>query len=362
MPQNKTHHHTIKIEKSPVEKCKSKITDHSQLGFGKYFSDHMFLMDYFDGAWHNPRIEPYHSFIFDPATLCLHYGQGIFEGLKAYRNENQIYLFRPELNLQRMNESAKRMMMPTFNVELVLSALKQLCQLEEDWIPDSHGTALYLRPTMIATEVCLGVKPSLKYLLYIIASPVGAYYAHGYQPIKLMVSDKYVRAAPGGAGSAKTMGNYASSMLATHEAHQTGFNQVLWLDAIHRKYIEEVGVMNFFALINDELVTPQLTGTILPGVTRDSTIKLAKSWGVNVSERQLSIDELTSGIESGAVKEIFGTGTAAVISPVSHIHYKDKTYQVQDASIGSMTSRIFDELTSIQLGKKADPFGWVMKI
>ncbi len=352
----------IQISKVPSAQQKQIPEDHSKLGFGQLFTDHMFMMEYEDGAWKNPRIEPYRDFQMDPATLVLHYGQGIFEGLKAYRKDDSIYLFRPEKNIERMNQSATRMMMRTFDEDLALDAIKQLCLVEKNWIPDSHGTALYLRPTMIATEATLGVRPSTKFLFYIIASPVGAYYANGYNPIKLMVTEKYARTAPGGAGAAKTMGNYASAMLATHEAHEAGFNQVLWLDAINKKYIEEVGVMNFFALIDDELVTPNLTGTILPGVTRDSVIQLAKSWGTKVSERQLSIDELIQGIQSGAVKETFGSGTAAVISPISDFHHQDQTYQVADGQIGSFTNRLFNELTSIQYGKAEDRFGWIHKI
>ncbi len=354
--------HKIHIEKITPDLKKQIHQDHSKLGFGQLFSDHMFLMEYDGKAWSNPRIEPYRDFQIDPATLVLHYGQGIFEGLKAYRNGDDLYLFRPEKNIERMNQSATRMMMQTFDEELALEALKQLCLLEKDWIPDSHGTALYLRPTMIATEVSLGVRPSSKYLFYIIASPVGAYYANGYSPIKLMVTEKYARTAPGGAGAVKTMGNYAAAMFATNEAHEAGFNQVLWLDAVEKKYVEEVGVMNFFALFKDELVTPNLTGTILPGVTRDSVIQLVKSWGIKVSERQLSIDELVRGIESGDVLETFGSGTAAVISPISDIHYQDKTYQIADGQIGSFTQRLFNELTAIQYGKTEDPFGWVQKI
>lgn len=352
----------IKIKQVSADQQKTIIQDHSKLGFGSHFTDHIFLMEYTDGAWKNPRIEPYHDFQLDPATIVLHYGQGIFEGLKAYRKCNNVYLFRPEKNIARMNLSAKRMMMPTLDEALVLEALKQFCQLEKDWIPDSYGTSLYLRPTMIATDISLGVKPSLNYLFYIIASPVGPYYTTGYTPIKLMVADQYTRAAPGGAGEAKTMGNYASSMLATNDAHKAGFNQVLWLDAIEKKYIEEVGVMNFFALLKDELVTPQLTGTILPGVTRESVIHLAKSWGYKVSERKISINELVTGLESGNVIEMFGAGTAAVISPVSHIHYKGKTYQASDGAVGQFTQKIFDELTEIQYGKKEDPFGWICTV
>lgn len=358
---NKQAHH-FQIKKVMPEQKKLIQSDHSKLGFGQFFSDHMFLMEYDGKDWKNPRIEPYQNFQMDPATLVLHYGQGIFEGLKAYRNGDNIYLFRPEKNIERMNQSARRMMMPTFDEELVLEALKQLCIVEKEWIPDSHGTSLYLRPTMIAADVSLGVRPSNTYLFYIIASPVGAYYANGYNPIKLMVTEKYARTAPGGAGAVKTMGNYAAGLLATHESHEAGFNQVLWLDAVEKKYVEEVGVMNFFVLFKDELVTPKLTGTILPGVTRDSVITLAKSWNIKVSERLLGIDELVHGIQSGDILETFGSGTAAVISPISDIHYKDKTYQVADGKIGVFTQRMFDGLTSIQYGKAEDPFGWVLKV
>ena len=295
--------------------------------------------------------------------MCLHYGQEIFEGMKAYRGENgSVYLFRPEENMNRMNLSAERLCMPPIDVDLFMEALKKLVLLEKDWIPHGAGTSLYIRPTMIATEASLGVHPSGKYLFYIIAGPVGAYYPEGFSPTKIYVSEKYVRAAQGGVGHCKAAGNYAASLYASEEALKMGCAQVLWLDARERKYVEEVGTSNIFFVIGDDLITPPLTGSILPGVTRDSVILLAKSWGINVLEKRLSMDEILNSIADGTLKETFASGTAAIVSPVGKIHYRGKDHVISDGNTGPLTERLYNEILRIQYGEKEDPFGWRVKI
>lgn len=331
------------------------------LVFGKIFTDHMFLMDYrAPEGWSNGRIVPYGPLPLDPAAMVLHYGQGIFEGLKAYRGaDGRIRLFRPLENMKRFNRSAQRMCMPEMDVYFHLQAIETLVRLDADWVPRSKGASLYIRPTMIASEPHLGVRPATEYLHYVITGPVGAYYPEGFNPVKIYVTDEYVRAVRGGVGEAKTMANYAASLRAQEVAKNKGFTQVLWLDAVERRYVEEVGTMNIFFLIKDELVTPPLSGSILPGVTRDSVIHLAKHWGLAVHERLIPIDEVLDAIATGAMKEIFGTGTAAVISPVGHVCYKDKTYRVGNGNVGQWSQRFYDEITGIQYGEKEDPFGWV---
>jgi branched-chain amino acid aminotransferase len=334
------------------------------LGFGQYFTDHMFLMKWDpEKGWHDAEICPYHNFNLDPAAMVLHYGQAIFEGLKAYKGENeQIYMFRPEDNLERMNTSALRMCMPRLPVDKVLKGLKSLVYLDRDWIPTNQGATLYIRPTMIAVEPALGVRPANQYYFFIIMSPVGAYYAEGFSPTKIWVTDKYVRAVKGGVGHVKTAGNYAASIMASEEAHKAGYTQVLWLDACERKYIEEVGTSNIFFKIGDELITPPLDGSILGGITRDSIIQLARSWGVNVVEKRITIDEVISGCNDGSLEEIFASGTAAVISPVGELCYQDKKYVVADGKTGALSLRFFEELQAIQHGKQDDPFKWMVRI
>ncbi|MBF0207301.1 MAG: branched-chain amino acid aminotransferase [Oligoflexia bacterium] len=334
----------------------------SGLGFGRHFSDHMFLMEYVDGSWRNLRVEPYHNLSFYPSTMIFHYGQGIFEGMKAYRRKDDLYLFRPRKNLERMNNSAKRMVMPTFDSEQILDAIKLLVCMDREWIPETAGAALYIRPTMVATEPCLGVRPSSSYLFFVIVGPVGAYYAGGFNPVDIYVCQNYVRAVPGGVGEAKTMGNYAASLLAQKEGQTYGCNQVLWLDGLKRRYIEEVGAMNIFVRFQDELATPALTGSILPGITRDSVLQIAKDWGIRVTERSIAIDEVIEGIESGKVVEIFGVGTAAVISPIGRLVFGEQRYQVADGKTGDLSQRLFDYITSLQLGLVPDKFGFVEKI
>jgi branched-chain amino acid aminotransferase len=351
------------ITKASDAQLKSK-PDEKALGFGSIFTDHMFVMHYDeDKGWHDAEICPYHNFSLDPAAMVLHYGQAIFEGLKAYRGrDDQIYLFRPQDNLERMNVSAARMCMPTINTEDVLRALKSLLEIEQDWVPGVNGASLYIRPTMVATEAGLGVRPANQYIFFIILSPVGAYYPEGFNPVKIYVTDKYVRAVPGGVGNAKTAGNYAASIMAAVEAQKQGFTQVLWLDAVERKYIEEVGTMNIFFVIDDEIITPPLSGSILPGLTRDSVMTLARDWGLNVVERPISIDEVFAAGKSGALKEVFGTGTAAVISPVGSLHFRDITCNVNNGETGKLAQRLFDELQTMQYGEKKEPYGWVQQV
>jgi branched-chain amino acid aminotransferase len=353
----------IKITQATTTGQKPYVKD-SELGFGQYTTDHMFLLDYTeDKGWHNARIVPYQPLQLDPTAMVLHYNQEIFEGLKAYHLDNGgVALFRPEANIARMNASARRMVMPELDSDLFMQAMQELVQIDKDWVPTSPGTSLYIRPTMIATEAALGVRPATQYLFFIVASPVGAYYPEGFNPTRIFVSSEYVRATPGGSGEAKTSGNYGPTLLALKEAKAKGYTQVLWLDARERKYIEEVGTSNIFFLIDDELVTPPLGGTILQGITRDSVIQLAQHWGVKVSERPVTIDEIVRGCENGSVKEIFATGTAAVISPVGEIGYRDHDYQVADGQVGELSQTLYKELTSIQYGHRDDPFGWHVRV
>jgi branched-chain amino acid aminotransferase len=349
------------IQILPLSTRKPRIEDESKLVFGKQFTDRMFVMEYDAGkGWHSARIEPYGPFSLDPAALVLHYSQEIFEGLKAFRRQDgRIALFRPEENIKRFNRSARRMCMPEVDEGFFLRALKELVRLEADWVPRSEGTSLYIRPTMIATEAVLGVKPADKYLCYIILSPVGAYYRGGVNPVKIWISDEYVRVAPGGTGEAKTGGNYAASLFASREAAQKGFDQVLWLDAVHRKYVEEVGSMNICFLYDGKVVTSPLKGTILDGITRRSILALVKEMGLEIEERALSIDEILDGAASGRLAEAFGTGTAAVVSPVGQFTFRDRTVALNDGQAGKLTLKLYETLTGIQYGRLPDPHGWV---
>lgn len=337
--------------------------DFSKLGFGKYFTDYMLIIDYDNGAWKEPEIVPYGPFSLDPATVVLHYGQGIFEGLKAYKDNNgKITLFRPEENIKRMNKSAKRLCMAELEPEKTLEAIKELIMLEKDWIPTAEGTSLYIRPTMIATQAFLGVHPSNKYRFFVILSPVGAYYAQGLKPVKILVEDKYVRSAVGGTGEAKCLGNYAGSLIAGQIAEEKGYSQVLYLDASERKYIEEVGAMNIFFVIDGKVVTPMLTGSILDGVTRKSAIEVLKYDGYEVEERRISIDELIEAAETRKLTEVFGTGTAAVISPVGTLGYKGRDIEITGDKMGKITTYLYDRITGIQKGKSPDVFNWLTKL
>ena len=338
--------------------------DETKLGFGTILTDHMFKMDYDEeNGWHNPRIEPYGPLSMDPANLTLHYAQTIFEGLKAYRTEEgRIQLFRPQDNFARFNQSARGLCIPPLDEELALEGLKKLLEMEERWVPSEPGTSLYIRPIIIAMDPYLGLKSGSTYLFYIILSPVGAYYAEGFNPVKIMVTKDYVRAVRGGVGMYKTGGNYAASLNATVEANKAGYTQVLWLDGVEQKYVEEVGSMNIFFVIDGEIVTPRLNGSILPGVTRDTVLDLAKKWDLPVSERRIGIDEVFEASENGKLDEVFGSGTAAVISPVGEIKYGDKVITINDGEVGPLAQRFMDSITNIQYGREKDPKDWVVPV
>ena len=337
--------------------------DSSKLGFGKYFTDHMLVMDYEDGAWKEPEIVPYAPFAIAPATNILHYAQGIFEGAKAYKTkEGKVTVFRIDDNFIRMNKSATRLCMPNFDAKVVKDALFELIKLEKDWIPTEPGTALYIRPTLIANDEVLGVHASKKYKFFIILSPVGSYYAHGLQPTKILVEEHLVRASIGGTGEAKCMGNYAASLMGGEIANSKGYDQALWLDSSEHKYVEEVGSMNMFFVIGDEVVTPALVGSILDGITRESCIQVLKKYGYKVSERRISMDEIVEAYNTGMLKESFGSGTAAVISPVGLITYKGKDMVINGGKMGEITSFLYDKITGIQSERYPDEFGWVTEI
>lgn len=329
---------------------KQKPTDQTRLGFGNYYTDHMFLMNYDEGkGWHDPRIVPYGPIELDPAAMCLHYGQEVFEGLKAYRTEDgRILLFRPDRNMARLNSSNERLCIPAIDEAFAVEAIKKLVSVDQDWIPTAEGTSLYIRPFIFATEAQVGVHPAQELLFAIILSPVGAYYPEGLNPVKIYVEDKYVRAVRGGMGYTKTGGNYAASLKAQDEAEKVGYTQVLWLDGVERKYIEEVGTMNVFFVIDDEIVTPELQGSILPGVTRMSCIELLKKQGYKVSERRLSIEEVAEAADAGKLKEAFGSGTAAVISPIGELKWDEKVMTINNGEIGTISQHLYDTLTGIQ--------------
>lgn len=349
----------IRIEKADSSELKAK-PDQNNLGFGNYFTDHMLVMEYADAEWQNGVVKKYGPFSLDPAAMALHYGQAIFEGLKAYRGkDNKIYLFRPKDNLDRFNRSARRMCMPELDIDQVYEGIKTLLEIDQEWVPSAQGATLYIRPTMIATEAALGVRPSTRYIFFTILSPVSAYYPEGFNPVKIFVTDSYVRAVRGGVGEAKTAGNYAASIMAAIEAQQEGFTQVLWLDACDRKTIEEVGTMNIFFVIGDQLITPPLQGSILPGITRDSVLTLTRDWGLDVVERPITIDEVFAANEQGRLKEVFGSGTAAIISPVGSLYYKGTECRINNGETGQLSQRLFEDLQAIQHGYKEDPYGWV---
>jgi len=354
----------IKIKKTPLKKRKAKPTDESKLGFGKIFTDHFFNIKYKEGkGWYDPVIEPYRPLQLYPTAMCLHYGQEIFEGLKAYRGKDgAIYLFRPMENIKRMAASAERLCMPPMDEEIFFAALKKLVILEKDWIPSGAGTSMYIRPTMIATEAALGVHPASEYLFFIVVGPVGAYYPQGFSPTKMYVSEEYVRATKGGTGNVKAGINYAASLYASRIATNKGYTQVLWLDAIENKYVEEVGTSNIFFVIGDELVTPPLAGTILPGVTRDSVIKLAGYLGTKVVERKISILEVIAAAEKGTLKEAFASGTAAIVSPVGQLYFRNKEYLINGGKTGPLAEKLYNEILQIQYGFKDDPFDWRVKV
>ncbi len=342
-----------------TSKSRLKDVDFEHLGFGEVFSDHMLSVEYRDGEWREAEIVPYGPIEVDPAICSLHYGQIIFEGLKAFCGRNgAVHLFRPQKYHERMNQSCKRLCIPGVDLDVFLNGLRGLVSLDRDWIPKRHGYSLYIRPFIFATDNFLGVKVSETYRFLIITGPVGAYYKEGINPVRLITPGGYVRASKGGLGAAKTPANYAATLLPAEEAKKKGFTQVLWLDGIEGKYVEEVGTMNMFFLIGDELITPPLEGTILPGVTRDSVLHLAKDWGIKATERKVSIDEAFTASKKGTLKEVFGSGTAAVISPVGEIHHEGRKMVVNDNKIGPLAQRLYDEITGIQYGEKPDKFGW----
>lgn len=351
----------VEISLSSSKKTKPQFDN---LEFGRNFTDHMFIWDYTEGiGWHDPRIVPYQPIALDPAATVFHYGQTVFEGLKAYlTKDEQVLLFRPDENMKRLNRSNDRLCMPQIDEELALSGLKQLIQVDRDWIPNVEGTSLYIRPFMIATEAYLGVHPAHEYKFIIILSPVGAYYKEGINPVKIAVESEYVRAVAGGTGNAKTAGNYAASLKASEIAEQQGYSQVLWLDGREKQYIEEVGSMNIFFKIDGEVVTPALNGSILEGITRKSIIELLKYWNIPILERRISIQEIQQSYHDGLLEEAFGTGTAAVISPVGELFYQNQKLVINNGETGPLAKKLYDTLTGIQTGIEPDPFGWAQKL
>ncbi|MBR3750730.1 MAG: branched-chain amino acid aminotransferase [Clostridia bacterium] len=343
---------------------KAKPVDESALTFGKVFTDHMLMINYTEGkGWHDERIVPYQNLDMDPACMVLHYGQAIFEGMKAYKTaDGRVQMFRPQDNINRMNKSGERLCIPALPVDKVVDCIKQLVEVEKDWIPTAPNTSLYIRPTIIATDVALGVHASKTYLFYVILSPVGPYYKEGLNPVKIFVEDEYVRAVRGGTGFTKCAGNYAASLIGSERAAKFGYSQVLWLDGVERKYVEEVGAMNMFFVIDNVLVTPPLEGSILGGITRDSVIKYARHKGLEVQERKIAIDEVMDAARSGHLNEAFGSGTAAVISPVGMLRMDDEEVVINNNEIGPIAQMLYDEITGIQYGRLSDPFGWVVEV
>ena len=351
---------TMSIEVKKIKRSRLSEIDQKNLGFGKYFSDHMFVSDFEGGQWKNSRITPYGNFEVRPALSALHYGQSIFEGMKAHRYDNgNIYLFRPLDNFKRFNVSAERMAMATLPEELFMEALLQLVRLDSKWVPKDEGCSLYIRPLLFATEEHIGVKISDTYNFIIMTSPVAAYYS---QPLKVMVETKFTRAVPGGVGFAKTAGNYGRSQYPTKLAQQKGYNQLIWTDGYEHKYLEESGTMNVMVVINDVLVTPQLHDTILRGITRDSVLTIARDLGVKVEERKISVDELVDSHKKGILQEIFGVGTAATIAPIRLFCYNEKDYELPPVTDKSLGKRIKKELADIHKGKSPDKYNWMYKV
>ncbi len=348
----------IRIEKTTAPKEKPKKGD--KLGFGHIFTDHMFVMNYTEGkGWHDPRIVPFGRISLSPAAMVFHYGQEMFEGLKAYKDaDGNAYLFRPDMNAKRANASNDRLCIPRIPEEDFVQAIREVVNVDRDWIPTDPGTSLYIRPFVIATDEFLGVAPSKTYLFIVILSPSGAYYESGLAPVGIWIEDEYVRAVRGGIGFAKTGGNYAASLIAQVKAHDGGFSQVLWLDGVERKYIEEVGAMNIFFKIDGKVVTPMLNGSILPGITRDSVLHYCRAHGIPCEERRISVDELIEAQRTGKLEEVFGSGTAAVISPVGKLRYQNEIFTIGDGSIGPVSQSLYDYITGVQTGRLPDEFGW----
>lgn len=334
------------------------------LGFGNIFTDHIFEIDYDEKqGWNSPVIKPLDTIAMHPATMFIHYGQSIFEGMKAFKTiDDEVVLFRPREHFKRLNRSAARLCMPEIDVDFLTDALKELVRIEKDWVPTGEGEALYIRPFMFGNEALLGVRPSTTYKLIIMLSPVGAYYPGGFKPVKILVQDEFVRAVRKGTGECKTPGNYAASLLATEHAKNQGFTQVLWLDGVEQKYIEEVGTMNIFVTFNDEVVTPKLTGGILPGITRASVLQLLKDWNMNHSERLVSLEEVIERYKLGEVRGVFGTGTAAIISSVGELRYKDESMIINNGIPGDVASKLFNTLTGIHTCRIPDPHNWLSRV
>ncbi|RAK03290.1 branched-chain amino acid aminotransferase [Larkinella arboricola] len=351
----------VSIELRKAERSRIAEVDFNNLPFGKHFCDHMFVADFVDGQWQNLQVVPFSDFTFSPALSSLHYGQSIFEGMKAYKNEaGQVQLFRPLENWKRMNESARRMCMATIPEEVFMGGLEALMRIDADWVPNTPDSSLYIRPFLFGTDTYLGVAPSKTYRFCIFTCPVGAYYT---KPPKLKVETEYIRSAPGGVGYAKCAGNYAGSMYPTLLAQQEGYDQLMWTDAVEHKYIEESGTMNIMFVINGKLVTPATSDSILKGVTRDSIVQVVRSWGIEVEERKVSIQEVIDGIENGNLTEAFGAGTAVVVSPYSLIGYQGKDYMLPEvAQDNSLATRIYNYLSDLRTGKIEDTFGWMHKI
>jgi len=347
-----------------IKERKTKVILPDTLGFGKFFTDHMFEMDYnqTDG-WHNPVIRSVEDLQLHPASMFIHYGQAVFEGLKAFRQDSgDIVIFRPDKHFERLNNSSRRICIPEIDTEFVIEALKELINIEKDWIPTKHGESLYIRPFIFGADAFLGVKPAKEYKLILLLSPVGAYYPEGFKPVKILVTDEYVRAVRKGLGDCKTPANYAASLLAGQEAVKKGFTQVLWLDGVEQKYIEEVGTMNIFINLKNEIVTPKLNGSILPGVTRRSVIEILKDWNMNIVERDITIDEVVNAYDKGNLIGVFGTGTAAIISSVGWLTYKNKQMVFNDGKPGELDLKLFNELTSVHYGLKNDTHNWLAPV
>ncbi len=351
----------IKFEKTTNPAAKP---DSTKLGFGRYFTDHMFIMDYSpDKGWHDARIVPFANLSLHPAATVFHYGAEVFEGMKAYRRaDGTVQLFRPMENVKRLNSSAERLCLPQIDEQDALEAIMKFVEVEQSWVPCNPGTSLYLRPFLFGSDEQLGLHTIQNAMFIIIASPVGSYYAAGINPVKIMIETEDVRAVKGGTGYTKCGGNYAASNRAAARAEEKGYSQVLWLDGVHRKYIEEVGAMNVMFRIGDEIVTPELSGSILPGITRKSCLDVLRNEGYKVSERKISVDELLEAMKNGTLKEAWGCGTAAVVSPIGELAYGDMKYTVNNFEIGEVTKHLYDTLTGIQWGKTPDTYGWTVEI
>lgn len=347
-----------------LKEVKEKVNLPANLGFGQIFTDHIFEMNYTEAkGWHNPEIKPFEYLNQHPATMFLHYGQGVFEGLKAFKTiDGEIVIFRPDKHFERLNNSSKRLCIPPVDASFALEALKELVWIEREWIPTKKGESLYIRPFIFGSDPVLGVKPSSNYKFIILLSPVGAYYPEGFKPVKILATDEYVRAVRKGLGECKTPANYAASLYASEEARKKGFTQVLWLDGVEQKYIEEVGTMNIFIWFKDEIATPKLTGGILPGITRLSVIDILKSWGMKVTERLIAMDELITEYKKGNVLGVFGTGTAAIISEVELLRYKDFDLTFKSDPSNNIALKLFEELTSIHYGIREDKFNWLTRV